>query len=136
MPGLDSKAVGGVGDKGTAMDRVPAHALTFRCYLRPDPHHPGSFVAHCIDLDLWATGKSPADAQRSLGDAIEGYLETVLDTEDQGSIPRLLRRKSPIRYRLFWRLAFAMERLTRRPPNSRPHPYEYTQPFHLGRTPA
>lgn len=67
--------------------------LVLRCYLRRVRGSEQRWVAHCIDLDLWAAGDSPEAARRSMEDAIVGYLETVLDTQDQESIPRLLRRR-------------------------------------------
>ena len=36
-------------------------------------------------------------AEKSLHDAISGYLEVVLDTDDKTSIPQLLMRRSPLK---------------------------------------
>lgn len=81
--------------------------LVLRCYLRRVRGSEQRWVAHCIDLDLWAAGDSPEAARRSMEDSVVGYLETVLDTQDQASIPRLLRRRAPLRYVLFWHLVRA-----------------------------
>ncbi|HET6303494.1 MAG TPA: hypothetical protein VFG80_01850, partial [Myxococcota bacterium] len=81
---------------------VPVDRLILRCWVRPDRGVPGRWVASCIDLDLWAVGKDPRDAQASLHDAIEGYLETVLETGESSSIAELLERRAPLRYRLAW----------------------------------
>ena len=78
--------------------------LVLRCYLRRVRGSADRWVAHCIDLDLWATGGSPEAARRSMDDAVVGYVETVLDTKDHDSIPRLLQRRAPLRYVLFWHL--------------------------------
>lgn len=85
-------------------ESVRAADLVLRCYARRTGRDRDRWVAHCVDLDLWATGKSLDEAKASMDDAIVGYLLTVLDTHDEGSIPRLLKRKASLRYRLFWRL--------------------------------
>ena len=81
---------------------VPVERLILRCWVRPDRGIPGRWVASCIELDLWAVGKDPRDAQASLHDAIQGYLETVLETGESASIAALLERRAPFRSRLAW----------------------------------
>lgn len=75
--------------------------MILRCYLRRTGRD-ARWVAHCIDLDLWAVGKSAHDARHSLEDAINGYVETVLDTEDEESVVPLLRRRAPLRFVALW----------------------------------
>ena len=77
--------------------------MILRCYLRRTGRDE-RWVAHCVDLDLWAVGKSAHDARYSLEQAIDGYVETVLDTEDKGSVLPLLRRRAPLRFVLLWHL--------------------------------
>jgi len=81
---------------------VPVSRMILRCWVRPDRELPGRWVANCIDLDLWAVGKDHRDAQESLHDAIQGYLETVLETQEPTSIAELLQRRAPLRSRLAW----------------------------------
>jgi len=111
--------------------RIPF--LIFRCYVRPDRERDEWWVAHCLDLSLSAGGRSPREARHSLSDAIEGYIETVFDTEDVGSIPRLLRRRAPlwklVEWEIKWRLANWLSHGPQRA-------YEYTPPLHLGRATA
>lgn len=77
---------------------VRPQALVLRCYGRRAGRERSRWIAHCIDLDVWAVGGSIDEVRESLESAISGYLETVFDTEDQASIPRLLLRCAPLRY--------------------------------------
>lgn len=101
--------------------------LILRCYGYKTPRN--TWIAKCIDLDLATEEDTFQEARRSLEEAIEGYIETVLDTEDKESIVRLLQRKSPIRDRLIYesiRLS-----LTRKVSASQPIPFLQPIPFHL-----
>ena len=112
---------------------VPVARLVFRCYIRRAGRQEGRWVAHCIDLDLWASGPSAAAARSSLEDAIPSYVEAVLDTEDTDSIPQLLRRRAPWYYVLFWHLIGIWERI--RQNGSTPldgHPFDYMLPIQIG----
>jgi len=113
---------------------VPVAQLIFRCYIRRSGRHEGRWVAHCIDLDLWASGPSEVAARTSLEDAILSYLEAVLDTKDKESIPQLLRRSAPWYYVLFWHLIGLWERFRRNGPTPLDgHPFDYMPPIQLGR---
>lgn len=79
-----------------------------RCYLRRSGRNRGRWVAHCIDLNLWAVGDSMDAAKRSLEDAIRGYVRTVLRTKDVESIARLLNRRAPLRYVALWHFGAAL----------------------------
>jgi len=99
---------GRMSDKPTP---VRLEQLILRCYARRTGSDRNRWVAHCIDLDLWASGGSVDAAKDSLQNAIVAYLETVLDTDEHGSIPSLLERRAPLRYRALWhviRLASAI----------------------------
>lgn len=90
---------------------VRPRQLALRCYIRKSGRVEGRWVAHCIDLDLWAVGSSLEGAKKSLEEAILGYLETVLETEDRESIPRLLQRRAPLGYIALWHLIRLMTRI-------------------------
>lgn len=67
--------------------------FTLRCFV----YRRGSkFIAECIDLDLIVRADSPTKALASLKDAMLGYLETVLEGDIQGLLPR----RSPLGHRL------------------------------------
>jgi hypothetical protein len=70
-------------------------------------------VAKCVDLTLAAEASTLGEVKRSLEDAIVGYVETVLDTDDTASIPRLLNRKGPLVDRLTWEILFRIHLLKR-----------------------
>jgi hypothetical protein len=77
--------------------------LLLRCYGRKTAN---GWYAHCIDLNLDAEAGTFSEVKRSLEDAIVGYLETALDTDDPSSLEGLLSRPSPLRHRLAY---FAMK---------------------------
>lgn len=103
--------------------------LVLRCYVRRVRKSERRWVAHCIDLDLWAAGDSLGDARTGMRCAITGYVETVLETEDLDSIPPLLRRRAPLRYRSLWHSLRIVHRLRRLPLDSQP--FEEHLPFRL-----
>lgn len=77
--------------------------LVLRCTVRRDPQRPGRWLACCVDLDLYAVGGDLEGAAHSLAQAVEGYLETVLDPSKPGPVDHLLRRRAPLRERLYYR---------------------------------
>lgn len=113
---------------GSAPSLRPAD-LVVRCYVRRVRGSKERWVAHCIDLDLWAAGDSLDTARSGMRCAIAGYLETVLDTADQDSIPRLLRRCAPLRYRMFWQVGRVSRQARRALLDIRP--FEEALPFRL-----
>ncbi len=108
--------------------------LIFRCYAYYSPPE-GRWRAVCIDLNLWASGKGLDDVRQSLDQAILGYVEAVMDTEDRDSIPPLLKRRAPLRYLANWHLHRALRRL-RTPRAASPAFYESVTPFHIDAAPA
>jgi hypothetical protein len=48
-------------------------------------------------LNIDAEAESLQDVKRSLEGAIEGYLQTVLESQEQGSIAHLIKRPSPLK---------------------------------------
>lgn len=124
----------GVGpeEHGRKSEHVRPADLVLRCYGRRTGRSPRRWVAHCIDLDLWAVGDDWEGTRRSLEDAIVGYLETVLDTRDQRSIPALVRRRAPTRFVVLWHLIRFMGLFL---PNGRgpldTRSFEEPIPFHL-----
>jgi hypothetical protein len=119
-----------MGERGRV--RLRPIDLVFRCIAWPERE--GSrppWRAVCIDLDLWANGASANEAHLRLRQAITGYLETVFDTKDAESIPRLIRRRAPLRYRLLWHLV-SVYRLVKPRKDAGPHRFKTTPPMHLG----
>lgn len=83
-----------------------------RCYARQQAD--GSWYAHCIDLNIDAEAKTFPKVRESLTDAMIGYLETVMETEDQESIGRLINRSSPMRHHLTYHYAKLITKLSRK----------------------
>jgi predicted RNase H-like HicB family nuclease len=101
--------------------------LILRCYAhRTDKHN---WVAVCLELNLAVEADSVEALREKMSDAIEGYIETLLDTNDPASIPELLHRRAPfldwIKYYLI-RLIIRIKRLSRRLVV-----YKQSIPFHL-----
>lgn len=109
---------------------VYSENLVLRCYAYRTPRN--TWIAKCIDLDLVTEEDSLPVAKKSLEEAIEGYIETVLDTEDKESIPRLLQRKAPFVDRMKYELL--KSELTRRLYPKKPVPFLSSIPFHLAHT--
>ncbi len=107
--------------------------LVVRCYVRPARDQHGIWVAHCIDFDLWASGKSLEAAQERLAHSIEGYVAAVVETDGVAFIPRLLRRYAQLGYLAQWYLVLFIHWLARGRATTSGQPYRYTTPFPLGR---
>jgi len=112
---------------------VPVERLILRCLMGRDPEVPGRWLAECIDLDLAAVGATPEAAEQSLREAVVGYIQQVLDTDEPSSVPALLRRRAPWSQRARWHLLRLLARSSR--PNDGPPPwsrsYEDVLPFQL-----
>lgn len=68
--------------------------LILRCYGTKSASN--TWVLKCIDLALVVEENTLKKAQKSLEENIIDYIETVFDTNDKESIPKLLKRKSPL----------------------------------------
>lgn len=62
------------------------------------------WVATCLEFNLVAQGRTFDEALKSLEDAIEGYVQTVFNTDDALSIPDLLHRPAPLSKRLLYHI--------------------------------
>ncbi|OGP20062.1 MAG: hypothetical protein A2054_01315 [Deltaproteobacteria bacterium GWA2_55_10] len=100
--------------------------LILRCYAYRTSR--GTWVAKCIDLNIAEEENSLLKVKKSLEEAITGYIDAVLDTEDKASIPSLLKRKSPIRDRATYYGIYLMSKV--RSIKSR-RAFEEAIPFHL-----
>lgn len=69
--------------------------LVLRCY----GHQMGSkkWYGVCLELNLAAEAETSKELVDKLHEMILSYIDTVLDTEDQGSIGVLLSRKAPLK---------------------------------------
>jgi hypothetical protein len=85
--------------------------LLVRCYARR--RSPGHWYAVCIDLNLDAEADSLQNVKRSLDLAINGYLRTVIDGQNQASIAHLIRRPAPIKDRAFYYAAKFLNQVAR-----------------------
>jgi hypothetical protein len=64
----------------------------------------GTWVAKCVDLNLVTEDPTFEEAREVLYEMIATYIVAVFDTKDRDSIPRLLRRKSPLSDRILFKL--------------------------------
>jgi len=74
--------------------------LILRCYGYRTSRN--TWAVKCIDLNIAEEEDTLPKAQKALEEAIKGYIETVMDTDDNASIPALLTRKSPIQDRIVY----------------------------------
>ena len=68
--------------------------LVLRCYGREIDND--KWYGVCINLNLAVEASSPDELMGKMKEVILSYLETVLDTKDDKSIPELLSRRAPI----------------------------------------
>ncbi len=89
--------------KKTERLSIPLSAVTYR--------HGDWSIAHCLQLDLVAEGKSPAEALDNLIDLVTFQVETALEL---GDIESIFRPAPPEIWKMFW---LAEHRpIRRRPP--------------------
>jgi hypothetical protein len=62
----------------------------------------GKWTALCLDFNLAVEAETPEQLKSKMQDMIESYIETVLDTDDSGSIASLMMRKSPLKDWVFY----------------------------------
>jgi len=67
--------------------------LILRCYGYSSKN---AYIGVCIDLNIAIQGDSQQEVRRKMNDAIKSYILSVLDTDDQSSIPDLILRKAPL----------------------------------------
>ena len=89
--------------------------LILRCYGRQTKE--GNWFGICLDLNLAAEAESPDLLRQKMNAIILSYLETVLDTDDNDSIPQLLYRRAPIRNWLIYYLIKCIDFIRQFPGN-------------------
>lgn len=91
----------------------------------------GKWVAKCIDLNLVTEEDTLEAAKLDLHSMISSYIATVLDTEDEASIPALLLRKGPWYDRFLFKILDLISRCRR---NRDGHHVVFQQsiPMHIG----
>lgn len=85
----------------------PRH-LILRCYVE---RAAGQWQAFCVDLSLAAQGDSLEEAREKLDRQISEYVFDALVGEDRKHAGVLLTRKSPLRFRLRYRLLQLLARI-------------------------
>ena len=69
--------------------------LVLRCYGHQVKA--GKWYGVCLDLNIAAEAETSNQLKDKLNDMILGYIDTVLDTDDNGSIGALLSRRAPLK---------------------------------------
>lgn len=86
------------------MANIPPSNLVVKCIGHRKKN--GKWFGICLNFDLAAQADSPEELQKKLRAMIEGYIETILETEDQASVSELLERRAPLKY---WFYYYAMK---------------------------
>ena len=68
--------------------------LILRCYGYKAN---GMWTALCLDFNVAVEAETPEQLKVKMQDMIESYIETALDTDDNGSVASLMLRKAPLR---------------------------------------
>lgn len=103
--------------------KVEPAELVLKCY--GTRLSSGQYFAVCLDFNLAVEADSIKEVKRKMVDAIESYVETVIDTKDKESIPALLKRPAPLQYWLKFYLVRIIKGLHNR------FSFEEAIPFHL-----
>ena len=108
------------------MSNIRPGNLVLRCYGYKSKK--GNWFGLCLDFNLAVEAGSPELLKRKMDEAIESYIETVLDTNDKKSIPQLISRRAPIYDWVIYYL-IKLEKFIRQFPNN--FVFKAFIPFHL-----
>ena len=75
------------------MNGLRPNNLILRCYGHRT--NKGNWVGVCLELNVAVEADSPDLLKKKMGEAIQSYIEVLLDTKDSASIPPLLYRPAP-----------------------------------------
>jgi hypothetical protein len=75
------------------MDGLRPSNLILKCYGHRT--NKGNWVGVCLELNVAVEADSPDLLKKKMGEAIQSYIEALLDTKDAASIPGLLYRPAP-----------------------------------------
>ena len=76
------------------MANIAPNNLVLRCYGYQIGNKP--WVGVCLNFNLAVQADTREELQQKMHEVIESYIDTVLDTNDRGSIPDLLTRRAPM----------------------------------------
>ena len=82
------------------MEDISPMNLVLRCYGYKKKDDP--WIGICIDLNIAVQADSVEELKKKMNDAIGSYIDLVLDTNDNDSIPSLLLRRAPLKDQLFY----------------------------------
>jgi|APIni6443716594_1056825.scaffolds.fasta_scaffold1517040_1 hypothetical protein len=100
--------------------------LILKCYGHRT--NKGNWVGVCLELNLAVEADSPDLLRKKMSEAIQSYVEVLLDTNDSASIPELLSRPAPpIDWAKYYLIRFVL--FVRR--LSRLFIFKESIPFHL-----
>ena len=94
---------------------IKPEKFILRCYGYKFGDKP--FVGICIDLNIAVQADTPVELKKKMNEAINSYIETVLDTEDKSSIAILMGRRAPFRDRVFYYILKIIVKIKQIPPN-------------------
>lgn len=111
------------------MANVKPDNLILRCYgyQRKD----NCCFGLCLDFNLAIEAESPEQLKQKMKEVVLSYIETVLDTNDEESIPQLLSRRAPMHDWLIYYLIKALVSVRQFP---RKFVFKEFIPFHLAQT--
>jgi predicted RNase H-like HicB family nuclease len=104
---------------------IPAK-LVLRCYGHKTKK--GTWFGLCLDFNLAAEAASREELRKKINEMIATYIESVLDTQDSGSVPELLSRRAPVHDWLIYYLIKFVVFIRQFPDN---FTFKEIIPFHL-----
>jgi hypothetical protein len=75
------------------MSNIRPIKLVLRCYGYKSKK--GNWFGVCLDFNLALEAESRELLEQKIHEAIESYIDIVLDTDDKKSIPQLISRRAP-----------------------------------------
>ncbi len=108
------------------MHRISPGDLVLRCYAQKTEK--ANLVGTCLELDISVEASNIDELKKKMSQAIESYIQVVLDTSDRDSIPVLLSRRAPLKDWILYYFFKHLHRIRRFPGN---FTFKELIPFHL-----
>jgi hypothetical protein len=116
--------------KAVVMANISPNHLVLKCYGYKTKS--GKWFGLCLNFDLGVEAGNKEELRYKMHEVIESYIETVLDTDDNPSVPQLLSRRSPLKD---WLIYYGIKAILfiRNFPNN--FTFKEALPFHLASRP-
>jgi hypothetical protein len=91
------------------MEAQMSKELTLRCYGVKTSS--GNWEGVCLEFNLATQADTLEQLKQKMYEVITSYIESVFDTDDKASIPKLLNRKAPFKDYFFYYLIKSIRKI-------------------------